>query len=90
MAEYGQTACRTAEYRLVGGGTAECRQPASGLARGGAGGDRATRGGVGDLRPDSGFPCSLADRVGPSPFFSRPESPSAPRGAGDGLGSPDG
>jgi hypothetical protein len=37
-----------------------------------------------------GFVCSLADRVGPSPLFSRPESPSAPRGAGDGMGSPDG
>jgi hypothetical protein len=37
-----------------------------------------------------GFACSLADRAGPSPLFSRPESPSAPRGGGDGLGSPDG
>jgi hypothetical protein len=60
------------------------RQPAGGLARGGAGGDRATRGGRG------GFACSLADRAGPFPLFSRPVSPSAPRGTGDGLGSPDG
>jgi hypothetical protein len=37
-----------------------------------------------------GFACSLTDRAGPSPLFSRPESPSAPRGAGDGPGSPDG
>jgi hypothetical protein len=44
MVEYRQTARRTAEYMLVGGGTTECRQPAGGLARGGAGGDRATRG----------------------------------------------
>jgi hypothetical protein len=37
-----------------------------------------------------GFACSLTDRAGPSPLFSRLESPSAPRGAGDGLDSPDG
>jgi hypothetical protein len=37
-----------------------------------------------------GFACSLTDRADPSPLFSRSESPSAPRGAGDGLGSPDG
>jgi hypothetical protein len=37
-----------------------------------------------------GFACSLAVRAGPSPLFSRPESPSAPQGAGDGLGSLDG
>jgi hypothetical protein len=37
-----------------------------------------------------GFVCSLADRAGSSPLFSRPESPGAPREAGDGLGSPDG
>jgi hypothetical protein len=37
-----------------------------------------------------GFACFLADRAGPSSFFSRPDSPSAPREAGDGLGSPDG
>jgi hypothetical protein len=37
-----------------------------------------------------GFTCPLADRAGPSPLFSRPESPSAPQGTGDGLGSPDG
>jgi hypothetical protein len=47
--EYSQTARRTTEYRLVGGGTAECRQPADGLARGGAGGDRETRGVRGGL-----------------------------------------
>jgi hypothetical protein len=91
MAEYRQTPRRTAEYRLVGGGTVECRQPAGGLARGGGDGDRATRGGGGGICDEKvGFACSLADRAGPSPFFSRPESPSAPRGGGDGLGSPDG
>jgi hypothetical protein len=37
-----------------------------------------------------GFACSLADRAGPFPLFSRPESPSALLGTGDGLGSPDG
>jgi hypothetical protein len=38
-----------------------------------------------------GFACSVIDRVGLFPLFSHPESPSAPRGAGeDGLGSPDG
>jgi hypothetical protein len=37
-----------------------------------------------------GFACSLADRAGPFLLFSRPESPSVPRGTGDGLGSPDG
>jgi hypothetical protein len=37
-----------------------------------------------------GFECSLADRTGPFPLFSRSESPSVPRGTGDGLGSPDG
>jgi hypothetical protein len=36
-----------------------------------------------------GFACSLADSAGSSPLFSRPESPSTPRGAGDGLSSPD-
>jgi hypothetical protein len=29
-----------------------------------------------------GFVCSLANRAGPSPLFSHPESPSAPQGAG--------
>jgi hypothetical protein len=90
MAEYRQTTHRTAEYRLVGGGTAECGQPAGGLARGGAGGDRATRGEGGICDEKVGFTCSLADRAGLSPLFSRSESPSVPRGAGDGLGSPDG
>jgi hypothetical protein len=89
--EYRQTARRTVEYRLVGGGTAECRQPAGGLARGGAGGDRATRGREGGICDEKvGFVCSLAKKAGLSPLFSRPESPSAPRGAGDGLSSPDG
>jgi hypothetical protein len=37
-----------------------------------------------------GFACSLTDRAGPSPLFSHPESPSAPRAAEDGLGSPNG
>jgi hypothetical protein len=58
---------------------AECRQPVGGLARDGAGGDRATRGGGGGICDQIvGFACSLADREDPSPFFSRPESPSAP------------
>jgi hypothetical protein len=79
MSEYRQTARRTAEYRLVGGGTAECRQPAGGLARGGGGGDRATSGGGGRICDEKvGFACSLADRAGLSPFFSRPESPNVP------------
>jgi hypothetical protein len=34
-----------------------------------------------------GFACSLTDRAGPYALFSRPESPTAPRDAGDGLGS---
>jgi hypothetical protein len=88
--EYSQTARQTAEYRLVGGETAEFRQPAGGLARGGAGGDRAIREGAGDLRPDSRVCVSLADKAGPSPLFSCPESPSVPRETGDGLGLPDG
>jgi hypothetical protein len=77
---------------LVGEGTAECRQLAGKLARGGAGGDRATRGeGEGGICDEKvGFAYSLVDRAGPSPLFSRPESPSTPRGAGDGQGSPDG
>jgi hypothetical protein len=37
-----------------------------------------------------GFVCRVTDRSGPSPLFTRPESPIGPRGAGDGLGSPDG
>jgi hypothetical protein len=71
---------------MVGGETTECRQPADGLARGGAGSDIATRGeerGICDEKV--GFACSLADRAGPSPLFSRPESWSAPRGGGAGM-----
>jgi hypothetical protein len=90
-AEYRQTARRMAEYRLVGGGMAEYRQPAGGLARGGSGGERAMRGGRGGICDKKvGFVCSLTDRAGLSPLFSRSESPSAARGAGDGLGFPDG
>jgi hypothetical protein len=49
------------------------------------------RGGGGGICDEKvGFTCSLADRADLSPLFSRPESPSAPRGAGDGQGSPDG
>jgi hypothetical protein len=36
-----------------------------------------------------GFVCPVADRAGPSPLFTRSESPSAPRGTEVGVGSPD-
>jgi hypothetical protein len=84
MAEYSQTARRTAEYRLVGAGGRR------------DGGVQATGRRISEGRERAicvqivGFACSLADRAGPFPLFSRPESPSAPRGTGDGLGSLDG
>jgi hypothetical protein len=37
-----------------------------------------------------GFACYLVDTADPSPLFSCPDSSSAPRDVGDGLGSPDG
>jgi hypothetical protein len=37
-----------------------------------------------------GFACSLVDRAGPFPLFSRLKSPNAPWRIGDGVGSPDG
>jgi hypothetical protein len=83
--EYRQTTRRMAEYRLVGGGTTKCRQLAGGLARGGAGGDKAMRGEGGICNEKVGFACSLTDRTRPSPLFSHPESPSAPRGGWPGL-----
>jgi hypothetical protein len=91
MAEYSQTACRTAEYRLVGGGTVGFRQPAGRFGEGCCRRRHSNEGrerGICDQIV--GFACSLADRVGLFLLFSRPESPSAPQGTGDGLGSPDG
>jgi hypothetical protein len=48
--------------------------------------------GVGEILSDVavGFVRRVTDRSGPSPLFTRPESPRAPRGAGDVVGSPDG
>jgi hypothetical protein len=86
-AEYNQTA----EYSLVGGGTAEFRQPAGGFGEGWCRRRQSNEGrerGICDQIV--GFAYSLADRAGPSPLFSHPEYPSAPRETGDGLGSPDG
>jgi hypothetical protein len=94
MAEYGQTAHRTAEYRLVGaGGRRDSEVQATGRRIGEAwcrrrqSNDGRERGICIQI---VGFVCSLTDRAGPFPLFSRPESPSVPRGTGDGLGSPDG
>jgi hypothetical protein len=93
-AEYGQTARRTAEYRLVGaGGRRDGKVQATGW-RIGEGWCRRRQSNDGRERGICvqivGFARSLADRAGPFPLFSRPESPSAPRGTGVGLGSPDG
>jgi hypothetical protein len=92
-AEYSQTARRTAEYRLVeasgrrDGGVQATGQPI------GEGYCRRWQSNEGRERRICdqivGFACSLADRAVLFPLFSRPESPSAPRGTGDGLGSPD-
>jgi hypothetical protein len=46
--------------------------------------------GGGNLRRESGVRVFSRRQSGLVPLFSRPESPSAPRGAGDGLASPDG
>jgi hypothetical protein len=94
MAEYGQTARRTAEYRQVGaGGRRDDEVQATGR-RIGEGWCRRRHSNDGRERgicdQNVGFVCSLADRAGPFPLFSHPESPSAPRGTGDGLGLPDG
>jgi hypothetical protein len=94
MAEYGQTARRTAEYRQVGvGGRRDGEVQATGR-RMGEGWCRRRQSNNGRERGICvqivGFAYSLADRAGPFPLFSRPESPSAPRGTRDGLGSPDG
>jgi hypothetical protein len=93
-AEYGQTARRTAEYRLVGaGGRRDGEVQATGR-RIGEGWCRRRQSNEGRERRICdqivGFACSLADRAGPFPLFSRPKSPSAPQGTGDGPGSPDG
>jgi hypothetical protein len=94
MAEYGQTARRTAEYRQVGaGGRRDGEVQATGRRIGGGwcrwrqSNDGRERGICVQI---VGFACSLTDRADPFPLFSRPESPSAPWGTGDGLGSPDG
>jgi hypothetical protein len=93
-AEYGQTARRTAEYRLVGaGGRRDGEVQATGQrigkrwCRRRQSNDGRERGICVQI---VGFACSLADRAGLFPLFSRSESPSVPRGTGDGLGSPDG
>jgi hypothetical protein len=94
MVEYGQTARRTAEYRLVGAGgrrdgevQATDRRTGEGWCRRRQSIDGRERGICVQI---VGFACSLADRAGPFPLFSRPESPSVPRGTGDSLGSSDG
>jgi hypothetical protein len=93
-AEYGQTARWTAEYRLVGaGGRRDGEVQATGW-RIGEGWCRRRQSKDGRERGICvqivGFALSLTDRACPFPLFSRPESPSAPRGTGVGLGSPDG
>jgi hypothetical protein len=94
MAEYSQTARRTTEYRLVGAGRRRYDGVQATGRRIGEGWCRRQQSNEGRERGICdqivGFACSLTDRAGPSPLFSRPESSSAPRGAGDGLGSPDG
>jgi hypothetical protein len=92
--EYSQTARRTTEYRLVGtGGRRDSGVQATGR-RIGEGWCRRRQSNEGMERGICeqivGFVCSLADRAGPFPLFSRPESASALRGTGDGLDSPDG
>jgi hypothetical protein len=94
QAEYGQTARRTAEYRLVGAGgrrdgevQATGQRIGEGWCRRRQSNDGRERGICGQI---VGFARSLANRAGPFPLFSRPESPRAPRGTGVGLGSPDG
>jgi hypothetical protein len=94
MTEYGQTARRTVEYRLVGtGGRRDGEVQATGRWTGEGWCQRRQSINGRERRicvQIIGFACSLADRAGPFPLFSHPESPSAPRGTGDGLGSPDG
>jgi hypothetical protein len=91
--EYSQTARQTAEYRLVGAGgmrddevQATGQRISEGWCRQRQSNERRERGICDQI---VGFACSLADRAGPFPLFSRPESPSVPQGTGDGLGSPD-
>jgi hypothetical protein len=93
-AEYGQTARRAAEYRLVGAGgrrdggvQATGRRIGEGWCQRRQSNDGRKRGICVQI---VGFACSLTDRAGPFPLFSRLESPSAPRGTGDVLGSSDG
>jgi hypothetical protein len=92
--EYSQTARRTAEYRLVAAGRRRDGGVQSTGWRIGEGWCRRRQSNEGRERgiydQIVGFACSLADRAGPFPLFSRPESLSALRGTGDGLGSPDG
>jgi hypothetical protein len=93
MAESRQTARRTAKYRLVGASRtrdgkvqATGRQIGEGWYRRRQSNGERERGICDQIL---GFDCSLTNRTGPFPLFSRPESPSTPRGTGDGLGSPD-
>jgi hypothetical protein len=92
-AEYSQTARRMAEYSLVGAGgrrddgvQATARRIGEGWCRRRQSNEGRERGICDQI---VGFACSLADRAGLSPLFSRSESPSTPRGTEDGLGSPD-
>jgi hypothetical protein len=85
-AEYSQTARRTAEYRLVGAGgrrdggvQATGRPIGEGCCRRRQSNEGREKGICDQI---VGFACSLADRAGLFPLFSRPESPSVPRGPG--------
>jgi hypothetical protein len=89
-----RTARRTTEYRLMGAGgrrdgevQATGRRIGEGWCRQRQSNDGRERGICVQI---IGFARSLANRAGPFPLFSYPESPSAPRGTGVGLGSPDG
>jgi hypothetical protein len=93
-AEYSQTARRTVENRLVGaygrrddGVQATGRRIGEGWCRRRQSNEGREKGIYDQI---IGFVCSLVDRAGPFPLFSCSKSPSAPRGIGDGLASPDG
>jgi hypothetical protein len=77
--KYSQTACRTAKYRMVGAGgrrdggvQATGRRIDEGWCRRRQSNERRKRGICDQI---VGFACFLADRAGPSPLFSHPESP---------------
>jgi hypothetical protein len=94
MAEYSQTACRTAKYMPVGaGGRRDDIVQAIGrrIGEGWCWRRQSNEGREREICDKIvGFACSLADRAGLFPLFSRPESPSMPRETRDGLSSPDG